>query len=186
MAEIMSRPPAHLRVSAGALIAAGLVLSGCTAGGVHLKVSGTANEVELQLPVKAMRSYVHGSYPICLDQRGRVEITSVRFSAGEAEITDWAVRPAPQPDHNGTMQLTGDRPGTLSALGIDDVKEVSRACDDLPRASYDELVLQLHAGETSTEGQSPIVTYVSDGKQRTLVLPERVVLCVRPDPSPCR
>jgi hypothetical protein len=154
-------------------------------GRPRLVLPGTPANVTVQLPAKARQLYVHGSGIVCLDGPGEVKVTSVGFQSGALEVTGWAVRPLPEPDQNGTTYLAGDRPGaTLKSRGIENTEVLTRSCEG-PLKPY-EVVLQLRAGESSTQGEQVIVEYTSDGREGTVAVPERVVLCVRPEKPACR
>jgi hypothetical protein len=140
---------------------------------------GPVNEVTVQLPAKQHQSWVHGSYNMCLDEPGEVEVTSVEFESGSAEITRWALRPGPEEGE----EFAGDVRGTLATRGIENTEVLTRVCDG--QRSFYELVLQLRAGESSTEGDGVVVEYTSDGRDGSLALPDRVVLCVRPERPDC-
>lgn len=58
-----------------------------------------------------------------------------------------------------------------------------RVCDDQGN-SY-EVVLQLQSGESSTQGNGILVRYTSEGRSGTVALPDRVVMCVRPERPEC-
>ena len=145
---------------------------------------GTPSQVTTQLPAKQRQSYVHGSYPVCLDEPGQVDVTAVEFESGDLEITKWAVQPGPVPDAEGRTEFAGDwRDATLQSRGIKDTELLTRVCDD--QGNFYEVVLQLRAGQSSTQGDRVIVRYTSDGRQGSLELPERVVMCVKPDLPSC-
>jgi hypothetical protein len=134
--------------------------------------------VTVQLPAKKEQSYVHGSFPVCLDKPGEVKVTSVEFKSGKAKITGWALRPTPE------SEFAGDRPGaTLASRHIENTDVLTRVCDNQGN-SY-ELVLQLRAGTSNTDGDGVVVRYTSDGDEGSLELPDRVVLCVQPGGPPC-
>jgi hypothetical protein len=71
----------------------------------------------------------------------------------------------------------------VKSRGIENTDVLTRSCES-PQKPY-EVVLQLRAGESSTHGDRVIVEYTSDGRDGTLALPERVVLCVRPERPEC-
>lgn len=153
-------------------------------GRPQLVIPGTPSRVQTQLPAKPRQPYVHGSYPVCLDEPGQVDVTSIVFQSGDLEISTWAVRPGPMPDSDGNTELAGDwRGATLGSRGIENTEQLTRVCDD--QRNFYEVVLQLRAGESSTQGDRVIVRYTSDGREGSLVLPERVVMCVKPDLPKC-
>jgi hypothetical protein len=134
--------------------------------------------VTVQLPAKQGQSYVHGSFPVCLDKPGEVKVTSVEFKSGKAEITGWALRPTPD------SEFAGDRPGaTLASRHIENTDVLTRVCDN--RGNSYELVLQLRAGTSNTDGDGVVVRYTSDGDEGSLELPDRIVLCVQHGGPPC-
>jgi hypothetical protein len=158
--------------------------TGCFGGGAQLVLtSEEVNEVSVQLPAKPQQSWVHGSYPLCLDEPGKVRVTDVRFQEGDLDIVDWAMQHAPVPDEDGKRMFAGDLPGTFESRGIEDVGVLELECDG--QYSYYELVLELKAGETSSEGDGVIVRYISDGEQGAVAIPEQVVMCVRPEEPSC-
>ena len=186
------------RVVAGALTwmaLCGVLLGACDTGESdgtqappggrpQLVVPGTPSEIEVQMPTKAQQSYVHGSFPVCLDEPGEVEVTSVWFHSGDMQVTDWAVRPIPEADEDGTAHFAGDwRGATLESRGIENAEVLTRTCDGSDKPY--EVILELRAGESSTHGDRAIVQYASGGREGRLALTERVVLCVRPDSPPC-
>jgi hypothetical protein len=74
-------------------------------------------------------------------------------------------------------------PGTLARRGIANTAVLTQVCDDQGN-SY-EVVLQLQAGESSTQGDGILVHYTSNGRNGTVALPDRVVMCVRPERPEC-
>jgi hypothetical protein len=134
----------------------------------------------VQLPAKKGQSYVHGSFTVCLDKPGEVKATAVEFKSGKLEVTGWALRPTPGPGE----EFAGDRPGaTLASRGIENTEVLTRVCDN--RGHSYELVLQLRAGTSNTDGDGVVVRYSSDGDEGSLELPDRIVLCVQPGGPPC-
>lgn len=153
-------------------------------GWPQLVMPGTPNDIEVQMPAKPGESFVHGAHPICLDEPGQIDVTSIEFVSGDLKITDWAVKPGPTPDSEGRTELVGDyRSETLESLGIEQTQPLTRVCDG--QSNFYEVALQLRAGESSTHGDDVVVRYTSDGREGSLELPERVVLCVRPDHPTC-
>jgi hypothetical protein len=137
--------------------------------------------VAVQISAREHQSFVHGSYTVCLDRPGEVEVSSVEFESGSLEVTGWALRPTPGPGED----LAGDwRGATLASRGIEHTEVLTRVCDG-QRSSY-ELVLQLRSGESSSEGDGIVVHYTSEGREGSLTLSDRVVLCVRPERAACR
>ena len=139
--------------------------------------------VAVQLPASKRQSWVHGTYVLCLDEPGEVKVNSVEFKSGNHEVTGWAaLRPNPGPEGKG---FAGDWPGaTLATRRIESTEVLTRVCDDQGEDSY-ELVLQLQSGKSSTEGNGILVKYTSAGRGGALALPDRVVLCVRPERPEC-
>jgi hypothetical protein len=153
-------------------------------GRPQLVFSGTPSQVETQLPARRRESLVHGSYTVCLDEPGKVDVTAVEFESGDLEITKWAVQPGPVPDADGRSEFAGDRRNaTLQSRGIEDTELLTRVCDG--KRNFYEVVLQLRAGRSSTQGDRVIVRYTSDGREGSLELPERVVVCVKPERPSC-
>ena len=150
-------------------------------GRPQLEVPGSpSGGVVVQLPAKKHQSWIHGSYTVCLDEPGEVEVTSVEFKSGNLELAQWALRPNPGTEGKN---FAGDVPGVLATHGIENTEVLTRVCDDQGN-SY-ELVLQLRSGESSTEGDGIIVQYTSDGANGTLALADHVVMCVRPERPDC-
>jgi hypothetical protein len=152
-------------------------------GRPQLVMPGTPSQVETQLPAKEGQSYVHGSYTICLDEPGQVDVTAVEFESGDLEISTWAVQPGPVADAEGHREFTGNVRGTLQSHGIEDTELLTRVCDE--QGNVYEVVLQLRAGRASAQGDGVVVRYTSDGRAGSLELPESVVMCVRPDRPSC-
>ena len=140
-----------------------------------------SGDVEMQVPAKAHQSWVLGSYTMCLDEPGEVEVTSVEFQSGSLELAEWALRPNPGAEGKN---FAGDwRGATLASRGIENTEVLTRVCDNQGN-SY-ELVLELRSGASSTEGDGILVRYTSDERAGTLFLPQRIVLCVRPERPEC-
>lgn len=146
-------------------------------------VSPGANPTESQLPAKRPgQPWVHGTYVICLDRPGTVKVTDVRFESGNLDVTDWAIRPNPAAE--GRL-LAGDVPGRFASQNIKSTgTTLTRVCDSQGANTY-EVVLQLRAGKTTTQGTNIEVLYTSGGREQTLTLPDRVVMCMRPERPNC-
>lgn len=139
--------------------------------------------MESQLPGKRPgQPWVHGTYVVCLDRPGTVKVTDVRFESGDLDVTDWAIRPNPAAE--GRL-LAGDVPGRFASQNIKSTgTTLTRVCDKEQANTY-EVVLQLRAGKTTTQGTNIEVLYTSGGREQTLVLPDRVVMCMRPERPNC-
>lgn len=140
-----------------------------------------AGWVELQQPARPGEPMVHGSYVVCLDRPGNVKVTSVGFASGDIDVTGWALRPNPGPLGK---EYAGDWGGeTLASRDIANTDVLTAECDE--KASGYEVVMQLRAGKVSTQGKGVLVRYTSDGSEGSLTIPDRVVLCVRPEMPNC-
>ena len=60
---------------------------------------------------------------------------------------------------------------------------LTKVCDG--HGNTYELALQVRAAATSTYGNVVVVRYTGDGAGGSLALPDKVVLCVRPEKPEC-
>ncbi len=132
------------------------------------------NYVTSGYPSAAGRSWVHGSLTVCLDRPGEVTVTDVTVLEGDLEVTGWALRDGRLRVNTG---FVGDLPGTVASNAIPNTNAITEVCAD---NSY-EVIVQLKAGTKTTEARGFVVHYESSHGERTLELPERLIVCVNVD-----
>lgn len=160
--------------------------SGCGAFDPRLVVSGGSGTdgpvAEVMLPgTVAGRPYSLGGWDMCLDRPGSVTITRVEPIKPYNDIVVQAFSSRP---HTGPMLGNAEKP--LTELGFPARSPaVTVVCEE--NAFHTELALQYAKTSDATAGADGVrITYTSAGRQRTVDLNVRVLLCAPGDTERCR
>jgi hypothetical protein len=132
---------------------------------------------------KPGQPYLFGDMPVCIDRQGEVMVTRVDFEnpRGAIRLEAFALRAFYRPFGGDGIGL--GEPITLQRKGIaQGPRVVSQACrpEIFYKQAFSELVLQVsHTGDDTGFSPALIVTYTSDGDDRTLRIPVEFVFCGR-------
>jgi hypothetical protein len=176
-----------------AMLLAGLVASGCTAGPHGGPASETATlkgrPARIVPPggaynvstgemgdVSTGELVSFGSVPVCLDRPGKAAITSVGLiRASGISVVDFEVRPSPV---LRGKELLGNAPGSLSDNGFPHHRDVNWACPTKVSPRVYEFGITLKrtgSGPGETDGFN--IQYQSDDISGALQVPLTIILC---------
>jgi hypothetical protein len=116
-----------------------------------------------------------GSVTVCLEGVDSAVVESVHAASGAASVTDFAVRPAPQPGPDGVRMFFGAEPRRLASTEFGSNRTVRGRCDD---DLHTELAVELTRPEGETaDADGLLVTWSAGLRSGTLRVPGRFVLC---------
>jgi hypothetical protein len=117
-----------------------------------------------------------GSMMLCLDGVDSAAVESVEVQSGGLRVTDFAVRPEPNPGRDGVTLLFGSEPRALAATDFGGGRTVRGRCAD---EDYTELAVELSRPAGGTAHADGLVVHWSSGGLRsgTVRIPGQFVLC---------
>jgi hypothetical protein len=127
------------------------------------------------------RVFAFGSMSICLEGVDSAVIEGVEVEAGNASVTDFGVRPHPEPADDGIVTVLGSQAGHLADTGLRGGRSLRSRCGD---ASRDELGIEVtRAGPGTARADGLLVHWSSGIRSGTVRIPAHFVLCAGRDTS---
>ncbi len=157
---------------AGCLLLAVTVWQGISLrSSAELVMPGDGGSASVTLPrTIAEHDYSFGAMALCLASGDSVTVSEVNpVNAKGLSVTAFAIR-----EHVGTDYF-GYASQPLREVGFDPASvKVSAQCADQRRV---ELGIQIRRGQATGSAESFMVTYISDGRERTVMVPFGMTLC---------
>jgi hypothetical protein len=128
------------------------------------------------IPAEGARvTWSFGSLMLCLEGVDSARVESVQVESGGLRVTDFAVRPEPQPGPDGITLLFGTEPTPLAATDFGGDRTVHGRCAD---QDYTELAVELTRSTGGTAYADGLLVDWSAGlRSGTVRIPGQIVLC---------
>jgi hypothetical protein len=128
------------------------------------------------IPVQGeLVTWTFGSMMLCTEGVDSVLVESVEVESGDLRVTDFAVRPQPEPGEDGIILGFGSEPRPLSSTDFRGDLTVRGRCAD---EDYTELAVELTRRESATAAAKGLLVSWSAGlRSGTLRIPGQFVFC---------
>jgi len=128
------------------------------------------------IPAEGERgTWTFGSLMLCLEGVDSAVVESVEVESGGLRVTDFAVRPEPQPGRDGITLLFGAEPTPLAATDLGGDRTVHGRCAD---QDYTELAVELTRSTGGTAYADGLLVDWSAGlRSGTVRISGQIVLC---------